>query len=77
MYYREHTVNNLFVFYFCSYHFLVYNASVLLWQICRPFQHQGARKLFAKPLQSVVRALEECKEQDYEWRLELLMYDDK
>ena len=71
----KHTVN-LFVFLsFSSYHFLVYNASVLLWQICRPFQHQGTRRLFVKPLQSVVRALEECKERDYDWRLELLVYD--
>ena len=58
-----------------SYHFLVYNASVLLWHICRPYQYPGVRHVFAKPLQCVVRALEECKEQDYEWRLQLLMYE--
>ena len=56
-----------------SYHFLIYNASVLLWQICRPYQHPGVCHLYAKPLQSVVRALDECKHQDWEWKLELLM----
>ena len=56
-----------------SYHFLVYNASVQLWLMCRPFQRPGHCRLFAKALQSVVRALEECKEKDHAWRLELMM----
>jgi len=55
------------------YHFLVYNASVQLWLMCRPFQRPGHCRLFAKALQSVVRALEECKEKDHAWRLELMM----
>ncbi len=57
-----------------SYHFLVYNASVVLWQVCRPFQRPGSRFLYCKVLQTVVRALEDGKEQDFPWRLELLLY---
>ena len=56
-----------------SYHFLVYNASVQLWRVCRPFQRPGYYRLFAKALQTIVKALEECKEKDYAWRLELMM----
>lgn len=64
---------NVHVFYPSSYHFLVYNASLLTWLICRLYNYPGVRHLFAKPLQTVVKALDECKEQDYEWRLRLLM----
>lgn len=61
------------LFFSSSYHFLIYNCAVVLWQICRPYQHPGLCRLYAKPLQCVVRALEDCKDQDWKWRLELLM----
>jgi len=58
----------------CSrYHFLVFNASVHLWQIIRPYQRSGCRQAIARPLANVVKALEEIGEQDYQWRLELMM----
>lgn len=72
-YYLLNSLIQTTFFFSFSYHFLVYNASVLFWQICRPYQQPGSRHLFSKPLQDVVRALDECKEQDYEWRLQLLM----
>ena len=56
-----------------SYHFLVFNASVHMWQIVRPYQRSGHRQVIAKPLANVVKALDEVNEQDYKWRLELMM----
>ncbi|XP_064381874.1 cilia- and flagella-associated protein 46-like [Halichondria panicea] len=55
------------------YYFLVYNASVLLWQICRPFQRPGSRRGYTKPLATMLKALEEIKDQDTPWRLELMI----
>ena len=58
----------------CSrYHFLVFNASVHLWQIIRPYQRSGYRQAIAKPLANVVKVLEEIGEKDCQWRLELMM----
>ena len=56
-----------------SYHFLVFNASVHMWQIVRPCQRSGHRQIIARPLANVVKALDEVNEQDYKWRLELMM----
>jgi len=56
-----------------SYHFLVFNASVHMWQIVRPCQRPGHRQIIARPLANVVKALDEVNEQDYKWRLELIM----
>jgi len=56
-----------------SYYFQVFNASVLFWNICRPFQRPGYRRYYSKQLQVVVKALDEVKEQDNEWRIELMM----
>lgn len=55
-----------------SYHFLVFNASVYMWQIVRPYQRSGHRQLITRPLANVVKALDEVNEQDYKWRLELM-----
>lgn len=55
------------------YHFLVFNASVYMWQIIRPYQRSGHRQIITRPLASVVKALDEVNEQDYKWRLELMM----
>ena len=56
-----------------SYHFLVFNASVYMWQIVRPYQRSGYRQIIARPLANVVKALDEVNEQDHKWRLELMM----
>eukprot|EP00731_Ephydatia_muelleri_P020306 Em0013g33a len=66
------TAVNIAVKFEC-YHFLVYNASVALWKLCRPLQKPGYQRLCAKPLQNMVKALEEIGEQDSSWRIELLM----
>lgn len=56
-----------------SYHFLIYNASVLMWKICHHFQRPGYYRYFAKPLRVVVKALDTTT-QDHSWKLDLLMY---
>ena len=67
-------LSTLYIFLFVSsYHYMIYNASVLLWYICEPFRQPGICHIFAKPLQIVVNALDECGDQDYEWQLKLLM----
>ncbi|CAH1258230.1 CFAP46 [Branchiostoma lanceolatum] len=55
------------------YHFLVYNASVLYWQMCRPFLKPNHRQHLAKSLHQVVRALDEIDDKDYEWRAQLMI----
>lgn len=55
-----------------SYHFLVFNASVLMWGIVRPFQQTGYERVYASQLQTVLKVLEETHEKDYQWRLELM-----
>ncbi|KAM4702837.1 cilia- and flagella-associated protein 46 [Rhinophrynus dorsalis] len=55
------------------YHFLVFNASVLYWQMARPFLKPGSRYLLIPSLTSVVKALEEIDELDHVWRAELMM----
>ncbi|KAM8924779.1 cilia- and flagella-associated protein 46 [Pelodytes ibericus] len=55
------------------YHFLVYNASVLYWQMVRPFLKPERRHLLIPSLSAVVKALEEINECDKDWRAELMM----
>ncbi|XP_078492369.1 cilia- and flagella-associated protein 46 isoform X3 [Ciona intestinalis] len=55
------------------YHFLVYNASVLYWQMARPFLRPGFRALLHPSLQQVVSALEMIDDKDYEWRGTLMI----
>uniref|UniRef100_F6X1M5 Cohesin loading complex subunit SCC4 homolog n=1 Tax=Ciona intestinalis TaxID=7719 RepID=F6X1M5_CIOIN len=55
------------------YHFLVYNASVLYWQMARPFLRPGFRALLHPSLQQVVSALELIDDKDYEWRGTLMI----
>ncbi|XP_053305919.1 cilia- and flagella-associated protein 46 [Spea bombifrons] len=55
------------------YYFLVYNASVLYWQMARPFLKPGCRRVLVPSLSSVVSALEEINENDVTWRAELMM----
>ncbi|XP_038070742.1 cilia- and flagella-associated protein 46-like isoform X2 [Patiria miniata] len=55
------------------YHFLVYNASVLFWQFCRPFLKPGYRQYLSISLHSVVKALDDIDDKDYEWRAQLMI----
>ena len=64
----------LHFFYMCyRYHFLVYNASVLYWQFCRPFLKPNYKRFLAKTLHQVVKALDDIDDEDYEWRAQLMM----
>ncbi|KAL4232411.1 Cilia and flagella associated protein 46 [Mactra antiquata] len=55
------------------YHFLVYNASVIYWQFCRPFLKPTFRQFLARSLHSVVKALDDIDDKDYEWRAQLMI----
>ncbi|KAK6186277.1 hypothetical protein SNE40_008346 [Patella caerulea] len=55
------------------YHFLVYNASVVYWQFCRPFLKPGYRQYLARSLHQVVKALDDIEDKDYEWRAQLMI----
>ncbi|XP_064572943.1 cilia- and flagella-associated protein 46 [Zonotrichia leucophrys gambelii] len=55
------------------YFFLVYNASVLYWQLVRPFLKPGFRYCLIPSLSQIVTALNQIEEQDHEWRAELMI----
>ncbi|XP_077868056.1 cilia- and flagella-associated protein 46-like [Saccoglossus kowalevskii] len=55
------------------YHFLVYNASVLYWQFCRPFLKPNYRQYLSISLHQVVKALDDIDDKDYEWRAQLMI----
>ncbi|XP_055900491.1 cilia- and flagella-associated protein 46-like isoform X3 [Biomphalaria glabrata] len=55
------------------YHFLVYNASVIYWQLCRPFLKSGCRQYLVQSLQQIVKALDEIEDKDSEWRAQLMI----
>ncbi|XP_059152499.1 cilia- and flagella-associated protein 46-like isoform X4 [Physella acuta] len=55
------------------YHFLVYNASVVYWQFCRPFLKFGYRQYLVRSLHQVVKALDDIDDKDYEWRAQLMI----
>ncbi|XP_041476710.1 cilia- and flagella-associated protein 46-like isoform X5 [Lytechinus variegatus] len=55
------------------YHFLVYNASVLYWQFCRPFLKLNYRQYLSVSLHHVVKALDDIEDKDYEWRAQLMI----
>ncbi|PIK55742.1 putative tetratricopeptide repeat protein 40 isoform X6 [Apostichopus japonicus] len=55
------------------YHFLVYNASVLYWQFCRPFLKPTYRQYLSVSLHSVVKALDDIDDKDVEWRAMLMI----
>jgi hypothetical protein len=51
----------------------VYNASVLYWRFCRIFLKPNYKRLLAKSLHQVVKALDDIDDEDYEWRAQLMM----
>ncbi|XP_068054496.1 cilia- and flagella-associated protein 46 [Anomalospiza imberbis] len=55
------------------YFFLVYNASVLYWQLVRPFLKPGFRYWLIPSLSQIVTALNQIEEQDNEWQAELMI----
>ncbi|KAM6306111.1 cilia- and flagella-associated protein 46 [Aegotheles albertisi] len=55
------------------YYFLVYNASVLYWQLVRPYLKPGFRYCLIPSLSQIVKALNQTEEQDNEWRAELMI----
>ncbi|XP_066179467.1 cilia- and flagella-associated protein 46 [Sylvia atricapilla] len=55
------------------YFFLIYNASVLYWQLVRPFLKPGFRCCLIPSLSQIVTALNQIEEQDNEWRAELMI----
>ena len=69
-----HTYTELCVYVvICRYHFLVFNASVILWKLVRPFQVSGSRKHLVQTLSAVSKGLEDINEKDNLWRLEIMM----
>nr|XP_031361174.1 cilia- and flagella-associated protein 46 [Lonchura striata domestica] len=55
------------------YFFLVYNTSVLYWQLVRPFLKPGFRYCLIPSLSRIVTALNQIEEKDNEWRAELMI----
>ncbi|XP_069720254.1 cilia- and flagella-associated protein 46 [Phaenicophaeus curvirostris] len=55
------------------YYFLTYNASVLYWQLVRPYLKPGFRYHLIPSLSQIVKALKQTEEQDNEWRAELMI----
>ncbi|XP_075389603.1 cilia- and flagella-associated protein 46 [Tenrec ecaudatus] len=55
------------------YYFLVYNASVLYWQMVRPFLKPGFRHHLISSLSQIVQVLAQTKEEDKEWQATLML----
>lgn len=55
------------------YYFLVFNASVLYWQMARPFLTPGYSHHLIPSLSQVVSALNQTEDEDKAWRAELML----
>uniref|UniRef100_A0A8C9C6Z4 Cilia and flagella associated protein 46 n=1 Tax=Phocoena sinus TaxID=42100 RepID=A0A8C9C6Z4_PHOSS len=55
------------------YYFLVYNASVLYWQMVRPFLKPGYHHRLIPSLSQIVSVLNQTEEDDKGWRAELML----
>nr|XP_033697747.1 cilia- and flagella-associated protein 46 [Tursiops truncatus] len=55
------------------YYFLVYNASVLYWQMVRPFRKPGYHHRLIPSLSQIVSVLSQTEEEDKGWRAELML----
>eukprot|EP00698_Gefionella_okellyi_P006460 TRINITY_DN1579_c1_g1_i1.p1 TRINITY_DN1579_c1_g1~~TRINITY_DN1579_c1_g1_i1.p1 ORF type:complete len:2326 (-),score=648.42 TRINITY_DN1579_c1_g1_i1:972-7490(-) len=53
------------------YQFLVYNASVLYWQLARPLMRAGSRQHLLPSLEAFNKALDDSQEADMTWRTQL------
>lgn len=55
------------------YYFLVFNASVLYWNMVRPFLKPGYHQFVIPSLSQIVAVLNQTDEEDKEWQAELMM----
>ncbi|KAK7804541.1 hypothetical protein U0070_002598 [Myodes glareolus] len=55
------------------YYFLVFNASVLYWNMVRPFLKPGYHQYVIPSLSQIVAVLNQTEEEDKEWQAELMM----
>nr|XP_058910979.1 cilia- and flagella-associated protein 46 [Kogia breviceps] len=55
------------------YYFLVYNASVLYWQMVRPFLKPGYHHHLVPSLSQIVNVLNQTEEEDKDWPAELML----
>ncbi|XP_029465840.1 cilia- and flagella-associated protein 46 isoform X2 [Rhinatrema bivittatum] len=55
------------------YYFLIYNASILHWQLARPFLRPGYRHVVIPSLIQIIKALEQVHEEDHDWRATLII----
>ncbi|XP_038168284.1 cilia- and flagella-associated protein 46 [Arvicola amphibius] len=55
------------------YYFLVFNASVLYWNMVRPFLKPGYHQFVIPSLSQIVAVLNQTEEEDKEWQAELMM----
>eukprot|EP00070_Physeter_catodon_P030862 XP_028337756.1 cilia- and flagella-associated protein 46 [Physeter catodon] len=55
------------------YYFLVYNASVLYWQMVRPFLKPGYHHHVIPSLSQIVNVLNQTEEEDKDWPAELML----
>ncbi|XP_016061813.1 PREDICTED: cilia- and flagella-associated protein 46 [Miniopterus natalensis] len=55
------------------YYFLVYNASVLYWQMVRPFLKPGYYHYLISSLSQIVSVLNQTEEEDKDWQAELML----
>lgn len=51
----------------------MYNASVLYWQMVRPFLKPGYHHHLISSLSQIVNVLNQTEEEDKEWRAELML----
>jgi len=54
-----------------NYKFLIYNASVIFWNVCRLAMRSGARKYLFPSLSKICDSLNEINDQDWRWRIQL------
>lgn len=62
-----------FLFLCHRYYFLVYNASVLYWQMVRPFLKPGYYHYLISSLSQIVSVLNQTEEEDKDWQAELML----
>eukprot|EP00002_Diphylleia_rotans_P029704 TRINITY_DN6063_c0_g1_i1.p1 TRINITY_DN6063_c0_g1~~TRINITY_DN6063_c0_g1_i1.p1 ORF type:complete len:2440 (+),score=492.40 TRINITY_DN6063_c0_g1_i1:241-7560(+) len=56
-----------------KYQFLVYNGSVVYWQICRPLMQDRLKVKLIPTMALIVKALEDTNDSDYDWRVRYLL----
>ena len=54
-------------------HYMVFNASVVYWRLCRPLLKLKHKPQLISSLQQVVQALDDVDDDNHSWRAELKM----